>query len=327
MEMVRDFFNLENMMTSVERVMTYTQLEPEPGYDLPDKSPDTWPTDAAFEIKDLNLVYYPNGPSVLKNLIFTLRSHEKLGIAGRTGAGKSTIVAALMRMPEPAGQILIDGIDVQSLNLSSYRSRVSVIAQDPVLFSGPLRENLDPTSRFSDVELWTALQMVHLNKLVESLDGQLYHELTEGGDNFSAGQKQLLCLARALLQGNKIIVLDEATANVDYSTDELIQHTIRNEFKHCTVLTIAHRVSTILDCDRVMLLQEGRIVEFDRPQNLLKRGDGEFSKLYGYHQAVWRRLAVMNEIVRVPAVVHNSLHCLYSYYPLKFSVRPADEQA
>ena len=283
MEMVRDLIDLENMMTSAERVMTYIQLDPEPGYNTQTESPDSWPNRATIKFDNLSMVYYPGGPEVLKKLSFTIEPEEKLGIAGRTGAGKSSLVAALMRMPEPAGRILIDGLDVQQLNLPSYRSRVSVISQDPVLFSGMLRANLDPTSRFKDTEIWNALEAVHLRGVVEDLEGQLYYQLTESGSNFSAGQRQLLCLARALLQGNRVIVLDEATANVDFATDGLIQETIRTEFKHCTVLTIAHRVSTILDYDRVMVLEGGNIVEFDRPEKLLKLQDGKFAELCRYH--------------------------------------------
>ena len=283
MEMVRDLIDLENMMTSAERVMTYIQLDPEPGYNTQTESPDSWPNRATIKFDNLSMVYYPGGPEVLKKLSFTIEPEEKLGIAGRTGAGKSSLVAALMRMPEPAGRILIDGLDVQQLNLPSYRSRVSVISQDPVLFSGMLRANLDPTSRFEDTKIWNALEAVHIKLVVEDLEGQLYYQLTEGGSNFSAGQRQLLCLARALLQGNRVIVLDEATANVDFATDGLIQETIRTEFKHCTVLTIAHRVSTILDYDRVMVLEGGNIVEFDRPEKLLKLQDGKFAELCRYH--------------------------------------------
>ena len=213
-----------------------------------------------------------------------MESQEKLGIAGRTGAGKSSLVSALMRMPEPSGRILIDGLEVQQLNLPSYRSRLSVISQDPVLFSGMLRENLDPTSCSTDIELWNVLEAVHLRSLIENLEGQLCYELTEGGSNFSAGQRQLLCLARALLQGNKIIVLDEATAKVDFTTDGLIQETIRSQFKHCTVLTIAHRVSTILDYDRVMVLEGGSIVELDRPEKSLEIENGKFAELCRCHQ-------------------------------------------
>lgn len=184
-----------------------------------------------------------------------------------------------MRMPEPSGQILIDEQNIQDLTLPLYRLKISVIPQDPVLFSGPLRLNLDPGSEFEDVQIWNALEAVHLKSLVQKQDGQLYYEIAEGGTNFSVGEKQLLCLARALLQNNKVIILDEATANVDFTTDRLIQETIRSKFRSCTVITIAHRIDTILDYDRVLVFEWGRVVEFDKPEVLLKNEAGKFAEL------------------------------------------------
>ena len=184
-----------------------------------------------------------------------------------------------MRMPEPGGQILIDGHNIQQLSLPSYRSKISVIPQDLVLFSGPLRFNLDPGNEFEDAQIWNALEAVQLKSLVMKQDGKLYCKTSEGGANFSVGEKQLLCLARALLQENKIIILDEATANVDFATDRLIQETIRSKFDGCTVITIAHRVVTILDYDRVLVLEGGRVVEFDKPKALLENDEGKFAEL------------------------------------------------
>lgn len=184
-----------------------------------------------------------------------------------------------MRMPEPGGQILIDDQNIQELTLPIYRSRISVIPQDPVLFSGPLRLNLDPGIEFEDAEIWNALEAVQLKSLIQKQDGQLYYEIAEGGTNFSVGERQLLCLARALLQQNKVIILDEATANVDFATDRLIQETIRSKFHGCTVITIAHRVDTILDYDRVLVFEGGRVVEFDKPEVLLKNEAGKFAEL------------------------------------------------
>lgn len=195
-------------------------------------------------------------------------------------AGKSSLVAAVMRMPEPTGQILIDGQNIQQLSLPSYRSKISVIPQDPVLFSGPLRFNLDPGSKFQDAQIWNALEAVQLKSLVQKQDKKLHYEISEGGSNFSVGEKQLLCLGRALLQENRIIILDEATANVDFATDKLIQETIRTKFKNCTVITIAHRVDTILDYDRILVVDGGRVVEFDTPEWLLRNEAGKFAELY-----------------------------------------------
>ena len=184
-----------------------------------------------------------------------------------------------MRMPEPGGQIIIDGQDIQDLSLPIYRSRISVIPQDPVLFSCPLRLNLDPGTEFEDVQIWNALEAVQLKSLIQKQDGKLYCKISEGGTNFSVGEKQLLCLARALLQKNKVIILDEATASVDFATDRLIQGTIRSRFRNCTVITIAHRVDTILDYDRVLVLEAGKVVEFDKPELLLKNDAGKFAEL------------------------------------------------
>ena len=184
-----------------------------------------------------------------------------------------------MRMPQPKGRIIIDGIDISKTNLTSSRRAISMIPQDPVLFSGSLRRNIDPVGKSCDAAIWQVLEDVHLKEKIYNLQKQLDYELTEGGNNFSVGERQLLCLARALLQGNKIIVLDEATANVDYTTDHLIQETIREKFKECTVLTIAHRVNTILDYDRVLVLDQGEVVEYDAPAVLLGRKDGWFAKL------------------------------------------------
>ena len=232
------------------------------------------------EFCSLFQVYYKGGPTVLKGITFQVGAREKVGIAGRTGAGKSSLVAALMRMPEPLGHISIDGVNLKQLNIQSARQSISVIPQEPVLFSGALRRNIDPFGTFEDSAIWRVLEDVHLKELVKHLDGQLYYELAQGGTNFSVGERQLICLARALLQGNKIIVMDEATANVDYRTDQLIQQTIRDKFKECTVLTIAHRINTVLDYDRVIVLHEGQLVEAGEPAVLLNKENGWFSQLY-----------------------------------------------
>jgi len=184
-----------------------------------------------------------------------------------------------MRMPEPGGQILIDDQDIQDLSLPIYRSRISLIPQDPILFTGSLRLNLDPGKEFEDVQIWNALEAVQLKSLIQKQNGKLYCKISEGGTNFSVGEKQLLCLARALLEKNKVIILDEATANVDFATDRLIQETIRSRFRSCTVITIAHRVDTILDYDRVLVFEGGRVVEFDKPKMLLKNDAGKFAEL------------------------------------------------
>lgn len=233
-----------------------------------------------MEVEDLSLVYYSGGPEVLKSLNFTAEPKEKIGVAGRTGAGKSSLVSALLRMPDPAGRVIVDGVNIGTLNIQHARRAFSVIAQDPTLFGGHLRMNLDPFEKYADKDIWQSLQDVGLAAMVKRLPKKLLTEVQEGGANFSVGERQLLCLARGLLLGNKIIVLDEATANVDYKTDRLIQDTIRRSFKDCTVITIAHRLNTIMDYDKILVLSSGRVVEFDAPNTLIMKDGGYFAQLY-----------------------------------------------
>ena len=267
-------------MTSVERVITYTQIEPEPGHNNYQQPPQNWPQHGQVTLNDLGLVYYQGGPKILKDVSFTINSQEKIGIVGRTGAGKSSLVAALFRMPQPIGDVIIDDVNIDNINIQSSRRAMAVITQNPVLFTGSLRMNLDPFDEYGDKELWEALEQASLKAMVNTLPRQLSEEVKECGANFSVGERQLLCLARALLKKNKIIVLDEATANVDYKTDQLIQETIRTKFKHCTVITIAHRLNTIMDYDRMLVLENGRVVEYDKPGVLLQNEGGQFSRLY-----------------------------------------------
>jgi len=207
---------------------------------------------------------------VLNGINVSIQPGEKVGIVGRTGAGKSSMTVALFRLIEAvSGSIHIDGLCISDLALYDLRSKLTILPQDPVLFSGTLRMNLDPFEKFSDEQIWTALEHSHMKDFVRTLTTQLNYEVGEGGQNLSVGQRQLMCLARTLLRKTKILVLDEATAAVDMETDELIQTTIRQQFTDCTVLTIAHRLNTIMDSDRVMVLDSGRLKEFDSPSRLL----------------------------------------------------------
>lgn len=192
---------------------------------------------------------------------------------GRSGAGKSSLTAALFRMTEIEGTVLIDEVDTGKVGLKYLRSKLSILPQEPILFPISLRKNLDPLEEYDDATLWSALQDVELNNVFTSLD------LTLDQHNLSTGQCQLLCLARAILKKNKILILDEATANVDSNTDLLIQKTIRDKFKDCTVLTIAHRLNTVMDCDKILVIDHGKIVEYDHPKVLLKKNDGYFFQL------------------------------------------------
>jgi len=216
---------------------------------------------------------------ILKGISCTIKPKEKIGIVGRTGAGKSTLMLALFRLVEAAGgSITIDGLDISKIGLADLRSRISIIPQDPTLFTGTFRTNLDPFNRFDDSQILSVLDSVHLRSLVDS-NGGLHANISEGGSNISVGQRQLMCLARALLRRSRIIVMDEATASVDFETDSLIQDTIRNEFAECTVLIIAHRINTIESCDRVMVLDNGQIAEMDNPQELKKQEGSLFAAM------------------------------------------------
>jgi ATP-binding cassette subfamily C (CFTR/MRP) protein 4 len=268
-------------MTSVERVREYSELDQEAPAQIPDTEPPphVWPSEGVIEFKDVELRYAATEPLVLKGLNLNTKSCEKIGIVGRTGAGKSSLITALFRLAEPTGSILIDGVDVLKIGLDNLRSAISIIPQDPLLFTGKLRRNLDPFDEFSDDVVWNVLREVHLAEAVTDLKDGLDTEMSEGGLNFSVGQRQLVCLARAVLRENKILVLDEATANVDPRTDQLIQEQIRTRFRNCTVLTIAHRLHTIMDSDRILVLSDGKVVEFDEPHELLSNPDGVLTEL------------------------------------------------
>ncbi|CAL1541619.1 unnamed protein product [Lymnaea stagnalis] len=275
---VRQSAEVENQMISVERVLEYSRLPQESNLESePDKKPPpTWPPNGRITGTGVSLQYSSSGPYVLKDLTFTINGREKIGIVGRTGAGKSSLITTLFRMVEPEGALDIDGINILDIGLHDLRSTIAIIPQDPVLFTGSLRKNLDPFNQHNDEQLWKALEEVKLKDQIKDLPEGLGAEVSEGGINFSVGQRQLICLARAVLRNNRILLIDEATANVDPITDELIQQTIRTKFKDCTVLTIAHRLHTIMDSDRVMVLDNGHIVEFDQPYTLLMQGQGFF---------------------------------------------------
>uniref|UniRef100_A0A667Z5H1 Multidrug resistance-associated protein 4-like n=1 Tax=Myripristis murdjan TaxID=586833 RepID=A0A667Z5H1_9TELE len=276
---VRQSAEVENMMTSVERVVEYTELESEAPWETQKRPPPEWPNQGLVTFDRVNFSYSADGPLVLQNLKATFRPREKVGIVGRTGAGKSSLVSALFRLAEPQGKIHIDGILTSEIGLHDLRQKMSIIPQDPVLFTGTMRKNLDPFSQHTDEDLWNALQEVQLKSAVEELPGKMETVLAESGSNFSVGQRQLVCLARAILRKNRVLIIDEATANVDPRTDELIQQTIREKFRECTVLTIAHRLNTIIDSDRILVLDAGQIHAYDEPYTLLQDPDGIFYKM------------------------------------------------
>ena len=267
------------LRTSVERVMTYTKLDSEPGYKVHRFPPNQWPHAGNITFRDVSLTYYPGGPQVLKKINLNIKEGIKIGVAGRTGAGKSSFVAALMRMPDADGDIMVDDIPIKQINLQEVRRCMSVLGQSPVLFSGSLRKNLDLLEQVQDTDLWRALDDVQLKELVESPEGKLDHELLEHGANLSVGERQLICLAGVLLHRSKIIILDEPTAHVDPQTEQTIWNVVRDKLKDSTVITIAHRLTTIKECDMILVLRDGEVDEFDQFDTLVNKKGGTLSEM------------------------------------------------
>ncbi|KAF9201818.1 Multidrug resistance-associated protein 1 [Haplosporangium sp. Z 27] len=315
--LVRNVCDLQNQLIAMERVLEYTDLKTE----APDTTdvyiPPNWPSEGRISFQNYSTRYREGLDLVIKNVDLEIAPTEKVGIVGRTGAGKSSLTLALFRIVEAAnsywakesdnsmtlnpagflerkntlvengnfedeedgGKIEIDGIDISKIGLSDLRQHLAIIPQDPTLFAGTVRENLDPFHELQDADLWEALERSHLKDFISTLPGGLSFEVSQNGENFSVGQRSLICLARALLRKTKILIMDEATAAVDVETDELIQKTIRKEFKDRTILTIAHRIKTVLDSDKILVLERGRVLEFDSPNRLLKNSDSLFYKL------------------------------------------------
>lgn len=292
--LVRLYSNVEMNMNSVERLKEYMVIEQEPSNVGTFCPPPEWPSLGKIEVKDLSLRYAPNLPKVIKNVNFTVDPKCKVGVVGRTGAGKSTIITALFRFLDPeTGFIKIDDVDITSIGLKRLRQSITIIPQDPTLFSGTIRSNLDPYNEYSDSQIFEALLRVNLvtqDELIqnstteasfESSDNlnkflDLNNEVTEGGGNLSQGQRQLVCLARSLLRSPKVILLDEATASIDYISDAKIQETIREQFSNSTILTIAHRLRSIIDYDKILVMDAGEVKEFDHPYSLLLNRDSNF---------------------------------------------------
>ncbi|KAI9206778.1 P-loop containing nucleoside triphosphate hydrolase protein [Polychytrium aggregatum] len=316
--LVRSHADMEMNLTSVERIDEYVNIQPEADESaVTVKAPVGWPSAGRIDVSHLFMRYAADQPNVLKDMSFSVKAGERIGVVGRTGAGKSTLSLAFFRiLPIHQGRIIIDDIDISQISLHDLRSNITIIPQDPVLFSGTIRSNLDALGEHDDADLWQVLKRVHfldtlqefkkrsprtsfgtvvvedamdtispmggsavLSQESETKSFTLESPVGENGQNYSHGQRQLLCLARALLRNSKIIFLDEATASVDNDTDARIQVTIREELAGATVLCIAHRLRTIVDYDRVMVLDKGTIVEYDTPLNLMQRKDGAFHRM------------------------------------------------
>ncbi|KAF8369671.1 hypothetical protein HHK36_032302 [Tetracentron sinense] len=278
---IRTLCNLENRIISVERILQYMSIPSEPPLVVEENKPrHDWPSHGEVDIQDLQVRYAPHMPFVLRGLTCTFSGGMKTGIVGRTGSGKSTLIQTLFRIVEPTvGQILIDGINISTIGLHDLRSRLSIIPQDPTMFEGNVRSNLDPLEEYTDEQIWEALDRCQLGEEVRKKEGKLDATVTENGENWSMGQRQLVCLGRVLLKKSKVLVLDEATASVDTATDNLIQKTLKQHFADCTVVTIAHRITSVLDSDMVILLDHGLVVEYDSPKKLLENKSSSFAKL------------------------------------------------
>ncbi|XP_054783331.1 putative ABC transporter C family member 15 isoform X1 [Prosopis cineraria] len=291
--------NAENKMISVERIIQYSNINSEAALVIEDSRPsNNWPETGTICFKNLQIRYAEHLPSVLKNIDCTFPGRKKIGVVGRTGSGKSTLIQAIFRIVEPwEGSIIIDDLDICKIGLHDLRLRLSIIPQDPTMFEGTVRGNLDPLEQYSDKEVWEALDKCQLGQLVRSKQEKLQASVVENGENWSAGQRQLFCLGRALLKKSSVLVLDEATASVDSATDGVIQKIISQEFKDRTVVTIAHRIHTVIDSDLVLVLSDGKIAEFDAPSKLLEREDSFFSKLireYSRRSQSFNSLATQN---------------------------------
>ncbi|XP_063924540.1 probable multidrug resistance-associated protein lethal(2)03659 [Zophobas morio] len=282
--MIKIYGELETQMTSVERVVEYDDLTVEHNIKSEINPPATWPAEGKILFQTVCMQYSPEKPFVLRNISVDFQAGEKIGIVGRTGAGKSSLINALFHLYEFEGTILIDNVDIKTVPLGTLRSRIATVPQDPVLFSGTIRENLDPFKEFTDCQLWSALEEVNLKHVVSNLPSGLNSSLLEGGVNFSTGQKQLMCLVRAILKKCTIIVLDEATAFLDLNTEKLIQTTIQKRFHKATILRIAHRLDSVMNSDKILVLDNGCAVEFGTPNRLLQNVNGYFYRFVNEYE-------------------------------------------
>jgi ABC-type multidrug transport system fused ATPase/permease subunit len=314
---VRSFAQLENSMNACERVLEYTE-------NIPQEAPSTclelearaasgntpppgpsalavaaaggkaaklsaeWPDKGEIVMRNLRMRYRSETPLVLKGLSLSIAGGQRIGVVGRTGSGKSSLMLCLLRLVEPSladaseeyeAPLTIDGVDVLRIGLKELRSKLGIIPQNPVLFSGTIRSNIDPFDEFSDDQIWSALDRCGLKNSIEAMPGMLNASVAEYGENLSAGMRQMLVLGRALLKECRILLLDEATSSVDYETDQEIQRTIREGFAGCTVLTIAHRINTIMDSDKILVMKDGLVEEFAPPQELLQNEASTFSEI------------------------------------------------
>lgn len=271
-------------MVAVERTRDMMAC-PQEGTVDPLSVPIDWPQEGKISLKHASAQYRESLPKVLNEVTLEIPGGTTVGICGRTGSGKTTLAKCLFRLLEMTeGSIEIDGVDISNVELKVLRNKISMIPQDPTLFTGPLRFSLDPEDKCSDERLWQALDSVGIKITVERMANGLDADIVDGGENLSAGQRQLLCLARALLEKPSILIMDEATSNIDGKTDNKIQTMLKEVFKECTILTIAHRLNSILWYDKVLVLDQGKVLEFDSPGVLSKKEGSEFKALLSEYQ-------------------------------------------
>ncbi|CAJ1950915.1 unnamed protein product [Sphenostylis stenocarpa] len=291
----RMFSMLSNQIISVERIKQFIHIPAEPPAIVEDyRPPSSWPSKGRIDVRSVEIRYRPNAQLVLKGINCTIIEGSKVGVVGRTGSGKTTLISALFRLVEPSrGDILIDGINICLMGLKDLRMKLSIIPQEPTLFKGSIKTNLDPLGIYEDDEIWKALEKCQLKETISKLPGLLDSSVSDEGGNWSLGQRQLFCLGRVLLKRNKILVLDEATASIDSATDVILQQVIRKEFAECTVITVAHRVPTVIDSDMVMVLSYGKLVEYDEPSKLIGTNSW-FSKLVAEYWSSCRKNSSAN---------------------------------
>ena len=274
--------SFENSMVSLERCLKYTKCPSErPKVTAIDSVLESWPSEGKIKFENYCVKYRPDTEIVLKNISFETMAHEKIGIVGRTGSGKSTISLCLFRLLEPlSGKITIDGVDITTIGLMKLRSSLTIIPQDPALMEGTLRYNIDPMNQHSNSDIVNVMKKINFDYIISEHPDGINQVIAEGGSNLSVGEKQLICITRAILRKSKIVIMDEATASIDYKTEEIIQKAVNEIMENSTVITIAHRIKTILNCDRVITLDNGEIIDFDSPKKLLDRKKGLFYELY-----------------------------------------------